>query len=86
MLCDLPLLGEAVREPLTRIAETPDFRKDSLEPLHADIALICDTLIAEIQRQGLASSGDRFMTAQGEEIQRSIVSPDLRNLPAHYEI
>jgi hypothetical protein len=85
-MCTLPLLGSELGEPLRRLALSPDFTEASIEAQTEDITFICDALITEIRRQGLSSSSESFMTAQGEDIQRSITVEWLRNLPAQFEI
>jgi hypothetical protein len=81
-LKSLPLLGEELAVPLQRLALATGFGKQEIERQQEDIQLVCALLIVEIRAQGLSSSPDWYMTAQGEEIQSSITDDRLRNLPA----
>jgi hypothetical protein len=85
-LAQLPLLGSSLAAPLERLALSPGFDEASLASQREDVSAICDALIAEIRRQGLSDATDWFMTAQGEDIQRSITHEWLRALPAQHEI
>jgi len=86
MFCELPILGSELTKPLQNTALWSSFSEDELERQHLEIDSICAQLINELQKQGLASSNDSFMATQGEEIQRSIKTESLRNLPANYKI
>jgi len=84
-LTELPVLGEAVGGLLRSIAVTGLAPCDAYGENQSDIDKICALLVGELQRQQLASSGDWFLTTQGEEIQRGIRDSFLRSLPAQYE-
>jgi len=86
MFSELPILGSELAEPLQSAALWSSFNEDELERQHREINSICAQIIKELQAQGLASSNDPFLATQGEEIQRSIRTESLRNLPANYKI
>ncbi|MDR2196873.1 MAG: DUF4037 domain-containing protein [Coriobacteriales bacterium] len=86
MMRSLPILGEALAEPLERLALSPGFGEAELRAQSEDVELICAALVAELHAQGLARSHESFLTAQGAEVQASISSEGLRAMPAQHWI
>lgn len=84
-MTELPLLGAEVGAELKNIAMSCGTDTQMFYTVQKLIDNICAMLAAELRRQNLSSSGDWFLTAQGEEIQASIKDPSLRSLPAQYE-
>lgn len=82
---ELPILGSEISALLTSLAQSPGIDDAALSAQKDIVSDICTLLISELRRQGLSQSDDWFMTAQGEEIQRSIYDDVLRGLPAQYE-
>jgi len=84
-MAELPVLGTRCARPLLRMALTGGLDSQSVSSLEVDIEDICAEIIKELQKQGLAASGDWFMTTQAEEIRRGIGDDLLRSLPTQYE-
>ena len=85
MMTRLPILGEDVAPHLTALARSGLAGEEDLRAQREHISAVCELIIAELRRQGLAFSDDWFMTTQGEEIQARITDPALRSLPTQYE-
>jgi hypothetical protein len=88
-MCELPLLGTAVGTAIQELFQAPDktvdFSSSPQQPLPA-VEHICTLLVHELNREGLVSSTDTFMTAQGLEVQSQIKDPQLSGLPAQYQV
>ena len=85
MMSRLPILGDEVGPHLTALAVSGLKGEEDLRLQREHISAVCQLIIGELRRQGLAFSDDWFLTTQGEEIQASIIDPTLRSLPTQYE-
>ncbi|MDR1016121.1 MAG: DUF4037 domain-containing protein [Coriobacteriales bacterium] len=84
MMYGLPLLGSPVSQALQKLflldpAKTQERKASSLI-----IEEICALLVGELNRQELTTSGEVFLTVQGQELQARIKDPALAKLPAQY--
>ena len=82
---ELPVLGRQIAPLLQQLALS-SMGPENMYRQAELVESICALLIQELQRQGLATSGESFMTVQGEQIQASIENQTLRTLPTQYEI
>ncbi len=84
-MTELPILGGKIGILLEHIAVTCGMDDAAYESIQKDISEVCALITEELSLQSLASSGDWFLTTQGEEIQSTIRDSFLRALPAQYE-
>jgi hypothetical protein len=82
---ELPVLGRQIAPLLQQLALS-SMGPENMYRQAELVESICALLIQELRRQGLATSDESFMTAQGEQIQASIENQTLRTLPTQYEI
>jgi hypothetical protein len=85
-MLELPGLGAQVGDALSELTGIEGFDQSAIDKRSRLIDGICDMLVKRLNQDGLASSTDCFMTAQGLEVQAGIEDPALRNLPAQYLI
>ena len=85
-LQELPLLGQELPSLIDGFSSHPLASVVDAEAMTRTADDICRLFIDELVRQGLATSRQVFMTAQGEEVQAGISEPRLMNLPAQYEV
>lgn len=76
-LLDLPILGQAAYEKMQRLSVL-SLEKDSKE-MEWIIEEFCVACVEELKAQGLTSSSESFLLAQGPEVLKRIQEPALRN-------
>jgi hypothetical protein len=83
-MTELPILGKEIGEKLRGLALACGFEEKALLDKRERMEEICSLLRAELKRQGLSDTDDRFLTAHGEQVQSSIQDSFLRSLPPQF--
>ena len=76
-LLDLPILGQTAYEKMQRLSIL-SLEKDSKE-MEWIVEEFCVACVEELKAQGLTSSSEAFLLAQGPEVLKRIQEPALRN-------
>lgn len=76
-LLDLPVLGQAAYDKMQRLSVL-SLEKDSKE-MEWLVEEFCVQCVEELKKQGLTSSSEAFLLAQGPEVLKRIKEPSLRN-------
>ena len=76
-LLDLPILGQTAYEKMQRLSVL-SLEKDSKE-MEWIVEEFCVACVEELKAQGLTSSSEAFLLAQGPEVLKRIKEPALRN-------
>lgn len=76
-LLDLPILGQTAYEKMQRLSVL-SLEKDSKE-MEWIVEEFCVACVKELKAQGLTSSSEAFLLAQGPEVLKRIQEPALRN-------